>query len=269
MIRLFQFLYFSNIITSLTGAFLTLGIMRKLGITEKSWFPIFVFFAVLATYTYQRWRRYIQLIHTDSEHVAWIKSNQLVHLLIFTIGFLGSGYFIFIQFTFFLKLIPWLLIPAFISLWYVHSFFGIVFREIPYVKSFAVVFTWLILVIWFPIYLFGDSTVLTVLHLSIFHFFLLFGVLILFDIRDIEYDTSKIKTLPLLVGSRWGRWLAIYCFVVGIGYSLFTQCLNFIDLAIPFILILLSLKVKPKGPVSYFALLDLLLAVQGLVYYFL
>jgi 4-hydroxybenzoate polyprenyltransferase len=124
-------------------------------------------------------------------------------------------------------------------------------------------------VIWIPIYLFGDSTVLTVLHLSIFHFFLLFGVLILFDIRDIEYDTSKIKTLPLLVGSRWGRWLAIYCFAIGIGYSLFTHCLNFIDLAIPFILILLSLKVKPKGPVSYFALLDLLLAVQGLVYYFL
>lgn len=269
MIRLFQFLYFSNIITSLTGAFLTLGIMRKLGITEKSWFPIFVFFAVLATYTYQRWRRYIQLIHTDSEHVAWIKSNQLVHLLIFTIGFLGSGYFIFIQFTFFLKLIPWLLIPAFISLWYVHSFFGIVFREIPYLKSFAVVFTWLILVIWVPIYLFGYSTVLMVLHLSIFHFFLLFGVLILFDIRDIEYDTSKIKTLPLLVGSRCGRWLAIYCFVIGIGYSLFTHCLNFIDLAIPFILILLAIKVKPKGPVRYFALLDLLLAVQGLVYYYL
>jgi 4-hydroxybenzoate polyprenyltransferase len=122
-------------------------------------------------------------------------------------------------------------------------------------------------VIWVPIYLFGYSTLLTGLHLSILHFFLLFGVLILFDIRDVEYDAYKIKTLPLLIGISWGRWLAIFCFVVGIGYSLVTQCLNYIDLIIPFILILLALKVKPKGPVSYFALLDLLLAVQGLVYY--
>ncbi len=267
MYRLIQFLYFSNIITSLTGAFLALGILKKLGIDHQNWYPEFIFFAVLVTYTYQRWRRYIQLIHTHSEHVEWIKSNQWIHFGVFIAGLIGSSFYMLSHIHLFFRLLPWLILPVFISIWYVHSFFCVIFREIPYVKSFTVVITWLVMVLWVPVFLFGCSANLIVLHLSIFHFFLLFGVLILFDIRDIEYDISKIKTLPLLVGERWSRWLAIYCFLVAIGYSLFTNSLNYIELILPVVLILQTVFAKPKGPVFYFALLDLLLASQGLIYY--
>lgn len=269
MYKFFQLLYFSNILTSLTGAILVFGIIKLLGVEDGGWYPIFIFFAILATYTYQRWRRYIRLINTTSEHVAWIKSHQYAHLFVFIIGCVGSLFFIINNFQLCLKLIPWLILPGIISLWYVHSFFGIILREVPYLKSLLVVFTWLTLVIWIPAFLFGFSSNLLLLHISIIHFFVLFGILVLFDVRDVEYDSLKIKTLPILIGVNYGKFLAVYCFSFALLYGMVTECITFVGAIVPILYMLLSFCAKPKGPMWYFALLDILLGIQGLVYCFM
>jgi len=253
------------LLTSFSGALLSFGILTKLKIQGANWYPWFLFFAVLVTYTYQRWRRYMLLKHTKSEHILWINSNKLFHLFIFIVGVVGSLSFILLHFTAFMKIIPGLLIPTIISIWYVHPFCGIVLREVPYIKSFLIVFTWIALVLWIPSYLYGIE-LLDGLHQTIVLFFYLFGILLLFDLRDIEYDSQKIKTFPILIGEKFTKWLAFYCFLLVVFYNLSTGYMHLLEMIPVFLVMGCVFFAKPKGPVWYFACLDLLLAVQGLFY---
>lgn len=265
MIRFFKYLYFSNLITSFSGAFLSFGIINKLKIQGLNWYPWFLFFAVLVTYTYQRWRRYLYLIDTKSEHIQWINSNKLVHFFIFIVGILGSLTFILFNFQQFIKIIPGLLVPSIISIWYVHPFCGIILREVPYIKSFLIVFTWIALVLWIPCYLSGVD-LLAGLHQSVILFFFLFGILLLFDLRDIDYDAQKIKTFPILIGEKYTKILVFYCFFLVVFYGLVTGYIQLVEIFPICILLTLVFFARPKGPTFYFACLDLLLAVQGLFY---
>lgn len=265
MIRYLRYIYFSNLLTSFSGAFLSFGIITKLKIQGANWYPCFLFFAVLITYTYQRWRRYIQLKYTKSEHIQWINSNKIFHHFIYLIGVAGCSTIILLHLKEFIKIIPGLLIPTIISIWYVHPFRGIYLREVPYIKSFLIVFTWIALVLWIPGYLYGVY-LLDVLHQTIVLFFFLFGILLLFDLRDIEYDAQKIKTFPILIGEKYTKWLAFYCCILVVVYSLLVGCMNLLESIPAIVLMLFVLFAKPKGPVWYFACLDLLLALQGMVF---
>lgn len=265
MIRFVKYLYFSNLITSISGAIFSYGINYKLEIKGADWYSFFIFFAILSTYTYQRWRRYIQLINKKSEHIEWINSNKRVHFIVLILGLIGSLTFIFLHYDSFIKIFPALLIPTIICLWYVHPIFGVILREVPYIKSFLIVFTWITLLLWIPIYLF-DAVFLDGLHLTIILFFFLFGILLLFDLRDIEYDFKKIKTFPILVGERYAKILAIYCFLFVGFYGLFTNYLNFLECIPVILLVCLVFYARSKGPSMYFACLDLMLAIQGLFY---
>ena len=51
------------------------------------------------------------------------------------------------------------------------------------------------------------------LHLIV-RFLFIFSITIPFDIRDLKYDQRKIKTIPIVVGERKSKWIAVMSLIV-------------------------------------------------------
>ena len=160
---------------------------------------VFVFFATLFTYNFQRIVRIKKgIAHKRKE---WVMNNRVfIYSLITLSGFISL--FFFFQFNPNTQIL--LLTTGIISVLYP---FGL--RKIPFIKIFIISSIWTIssmgLLISENNLPLNSNTILQLFS----RFLFVFAITIPFDIRDVKYDKNNIKTIPILVGIFISRLIAM------------------------------------------------------------
>ena len=135
-------------------------------------------------------------------------------------------------------------------------------RKIPFTKIFIISFVWttstMLLLALENNIVFSEYIAL---HL-ISRFLFVFAITIPFDIRDIKYDSGKLKTIPLIVGEKKSKWLAnlaiLICVIITIVQQLQNNIIlsNFLALIALYILTLILItKSAQKNNEMYFSFL--------------
>ena len=113
---------------------------------------------------------------------------------------------------------PLLLIISIFSFFYVWKipFFNKNIRDIPYVKLYVLGVTWVLATCVLPYYLFGNQHWIWndwVILLGSLLFMI--GIIIPFDMRDVEVDHPSHKTIPQLLGLKKARNLTLVLWILG------------------------------------------------------
>ena len=160
---------------------------------------VFVFFATLFTYNFQRIVRIKKGI--SHKRKEWVLNNRdFIYSLITFSGFISL--FFFFQFNPNTQIL--ILTTGIISVLYP---FGL--RKIPFLKIFIISSIWTIssmgLLISENNLPLNSNTILQLFS----RFLFVFAITIPFDIRDVKYDKNNIKTIPILLGTFISKLIAI------------------------------------------------------------
>jgi 4-hydroxybenzoate polyprenyltransferase len=122
-----------------------------------------------------------------------------------------------------IKEIASLTVFAFISIWYVIPIFENKKRlsDYPIIKIFMVALVWAALAVIIPLGEINiDLKIKSLLFLEKFMF--IFALVIPFDIRDIEFDSSRnIKTIPIILGKRKSIIIALIAIFISIAIAIY------------------------------------------------
>ncbi|MAR39827.1 MAG: hypothetical protein CMD22_03965 [Flavobacteriales bacterium] len=167
--------------------------------SKNGYINVFVFFATIFTYNFQRIVRIKNgIAHKRKE---WLLNNlAFIYSLITFSGFISL--FFFFQFKPNTQIL--ILTTGIISVLYP---FGL--RKIPFLKIFIISSIWTIssmgLLISENNLPLNSNTILQLFS----RFLFVFAITIPFDIRDVKYDKNNIKTIPVLLGTFFSRLIAI------------------------------------------------------------
>lgn len=254
-----QFVVFSNIWISLSAATLTAQTLFLYDIKWRWTALLFVFFATLFSYNFQRLTRHkINIEHYDSERVIWIKRHRLF-LLIITIT---SGIFtIILSFSLSFQEIVFLIIPGIISILYSLGKFGL--RNLPSLKILFIALVWSASTVFISIF---KTNLESNLWMMTSVFLYIFSLCIPFDIRDIEVDESNKKTLPQIMGIPKSILIAISTFSIS-QIILFTLSNNYwIIVSFTSGVVLLLLSLKKRKELFYSGIIDGHIMLSALIF---
>jgi len=244
-----RFLTNSNIWVAFSALALTLS-SEILFQTSNFFISQFVFFATLFTYNFQRAVR----INKGNSHARknWLNKNRKGIYVLMVFSFLMSGYY-FANFK--LRTQAAILFVGVLSLFYP---FGL--RKIPFAKIFIISFVWVISTM---LLLVLENTIVFSEYIAwhlISRFLFVFAITIPFDIRDIKYDSDKLKTIPLILGEKKSKWLAnlaiLICVIITIVQQLQNNIIlsNFLALILLYFLTLVLItKSDQKNNEMYFS----------------
>ncbi len=210
----FLFLINSNIFVSF--CVLSLAISSEfLVVNSKNLLPtevsIFVFFATIFTYNFQR----IVRISKSQKHNRkdWTQKNKILIYLVMIISSVISLYF-YSKFKTNTQIA--IIFSGIISFLYP---FGL--RKIPFSKIFFISLIWttstMLLLILEEEIIFSSNIIA---HLII-RFLFVFAICIPFDIRDVKYDNIKLKTIPMYFGVSKSKLISFICLLFSIIISTF------------------------------------------------
>ncbi|MFK8037445.1 MAG: hypothetical protein AB8B74_04095 [Crocinitomicaceae bacterium] len=201
---------YSNIWISLGAVCFSLFASRVLDFELPLFYILFIFSATLFTYNFQRLiKRYVFSSQGISgPRLKWIERNVFSVYLITTISGIAACI---LGWQFILE-IWWLFaVVGFFSLFYVLNLpiLKVNLRSIPGVKIFVLGVTWVIATQILPFFLFSAG-VLSASRIIFFIGSMLFmlAISIPFDIRDLELDNRKLRTIPQTLGIKNARYLA-------------------------------------------------------------
>jgi len=180
----------------------------------------FVFFSTLFAYNFQRIVKIkINRSEISGNRAKWINQNINVIYAILILSFGLTSYFAY----FFIKDV-WIFIVliSFLSFFYVWKipFLKINLRNIPTIKIYVLALTWVLTTVILPLFLFGNlsynfNTILLLVGALLF----IISITIPFDIRDVNLDHPKQKTIPQIIGVKKSVVLAIVLLII--SHSLF------------------------------------------------
>ncbi len=165
---------------------------------------IFIFFATILTYNFQR----LVIIQKgiDNKKSSWIRKNKKI-IYFLSILSLIITFFLFLNFKFQTQIV--IIFCGIISFLY-----PFLLRSIPYLKIFIISIVWMLISLTLLVIeneLFIDQNIYY-LHMSRFCF--VFAITIPFDIRDILIDFKNIKTIPVIFGEKRSKYIsAIFLFL--------------------------------------------------------
>ena len=231
IVKILDFLVVSNIYVSLGVVSLTLLSLdiRRIEHPNLLWF---VFFATLFVYNF------IRLVNIKST-ISLCESKR--HQIIFR--FRNFFWFICIisallSFYFFVTISEYIFLPILV-LGCVSVIYGLPIyknkshlfrlRDVPGLKIFLIAFVWAYVTEGFPALIIGEP----LYYLAIFERFLfIFAITIPFDIRDVNYDSSYLATIPQSFGITTAKWIALFAILLSeliLFYRLFyNNDLNFV-----------------------------------------
>ncbi|MDA9563898.1 UbiA family prenyltransferase, partial [Flavobacteriales bacterium] len=136
----------------------------------------------------------------------WVVRNTRMLTFITAISSLIAGYFAMILS---LKILMFLLPVALISVGYsIPVFFGKRLRDFPTIKIYLIAIVVALVVVVLPAM--GKEVLIDELFmLLVVQVLFILGITIPFDIRDINVDTNDLKTIPILLGVRNSKILAM------------------------------------------------------------
>jgi len=221
----FRFLVFSNYWISIAAVLYTALTVFQLNLKIPSLLYWFVGSCTLCSYCLQR---YVQLGNRKkkkSSRQYWLEGNRL-HL---GLTILASA--ILAMITGLSVLSPWQIVSCIpivaISFIYSIRIFGKKhakggLRDIPGIKIFMVAISWVFLCGFLPIWINGlkNISAVEVLTISLEKFLFIFAITIPFDIRDLQLDDLRQRTIPQVIGIEKSIILAIALlfFATGLGW---------------------------------------------------
>ncbi|HIG33168.1 MAG TPA: hypothetical protein EYQ09_07030 [Flavobacteriales bacterium] len=259
----FRFLIFSNILVAFCVLALVLSTEILLGIQVNYKVSQFVFFATLFAYNFQR----VVRIKKGKHHIRkeWLNRHKIAIYSFMLLGGLISAR-LFFEFQPSTQIA--IVVSGALSVGYP---FGL--RKIPGSKIFIIALVWTI------------STMLLILlenqipisqnitlHL-LTRFLLIFSITIPFDIRDLNFDSKELRTIPLVFGAVKARIIAIsalfICAIIGIVQYI-NKDINFPNLLALILLYFASSIFIAKSDVSrremYFAFWVESLSILGYIF---
>ena len=160
---------------------------------------IFIFFATILTYNFQR----LVIIQKgiDNKKSSWIRKNKKT-IYFLSILSLIITFFLFLNFKHQTQIV--IIFCGIISFLY-----PFLLRSIPYLKIFIISIVWTLISLTLLVIeneLFIDHNIYY-LHMSRFCF--VFAITIPFDIRDILIDFKNIKTIPVIFGEKRSKYISV------------------------------------------------------------
>ena len=249
--KLFNFYIYSNIHVSLAVMCLTKITLLQFDIFENI-SPLFVFFSTIVSYNAIR---FININKIRTASAAWIMSHKtelLVLNIISAIGLAITTYLL--NFKAILVLIPFVLATSL----YISPFkiWKLNLRDVPGLKLFLISFSWAGVTVLFPV-IQNELEVSKNIALLFFERFLfVLAITIPFDIRDIDYDSPKIFTLPQVIGIRKSKVtgiISLFLFLLIAYYRIGDLDTSFLVIFIVAILSSILIGSSSKSQSNYYS----------------
>lgn len=263
--ELIKILNYSNTFISVVAFLLSYGIISLLGEKDALVYSLFVFFSTLATYNFQRLSRADELIVFESEFLNWIRKYKKWIVVIIVVSIIVDLVIFMVYFTLFKPVFFILIIALLLSVLYVFSIKGRSLRSVSYVKMYLIAMIWTLVVGLIPLIIFHQFKFEKTMFVSA-HFFLILSLCIPFDVRDLNYDSPDLKTLPQIVGIQSSKVISlillfVYYFLsylfIGWDIKLFVFVL---------FMVFLLLNMSNNRSENYYLVIDLSIGVLGYLY---
>jgi len=212
-----EFILFSSIFISLCAVALCMETNILLGLPLNHFsFYCFVFGATLAQYNLHYFAKTVAV--TGSQRQAWSQNKKQLHLILLI---LGGALILFSFFSFHLK--HFIILGCLGAISFLYSFPFLPFEKKRRIKDYGllkiltITLLWTLVTVWFPV---NSMSVANELFLLIFfkRFVFMFVLCLLFDVRDMEIDSSdNINTLAVMIGKKRSYFLSytlLFIFVV-------------------------------------------------------
>lgn len=209
--KILNFYIFSNIHVALASVFLVYISFWNFNLHP----PIkYLIFAFLSTFTAYHFVQIFDSFFYQSHTKNFFQYVKNFHFLLFILGFMSM-----FCVTFFFKMQElWVLLPVFLlTICYAIPFVRINkktvnLRRFPTLKIFVIVLVWDLFTVWFPL----QSKVFEAQFWIEFiqRFALLAALVIPFDIRDYEIDSSDMSSLPQRLGVEQAKKVGILLMLV-------------------------------------------------------
>ena len=210
--KLLANLIFSNLYVSLAAGLISAGINSFLHYPFSIEIGLFIFSSTLSIYSFQRLVKYKLEEKRESELNTWIEKNQIIQIIYISLSSLLSIYLYFFILKAFDNTKWWMIISFLLSVMYAVKMKGVSLRDIPYIKIHLIAIVWC-KALFFPIVLQNDYTTSNLAFISS-HYFFFIALCIPFDIRDLNYDNLKLRTLPQLIGVSNSRFLSMFSMLI-------------------------------------------------------
>ncbi len=274
--KFFAFILFGNIFISLCAIALCIetSLLLQLPFNNIS----FYFFVAGATVVQYNLHYLVKTTAVmGSERLSWSLQNKNLHIVLFIIGCI---FIIISLFSFRLQHFFILLILGAIA--FLYSFPALPFgkkkriKDYGFLKIITLALFWTLVTVWFPV---SDLSVNRTLYLFIFakRFVFMFVLCLLFDVRDIDVDSSEnINTLPVIVGRKKSYNIAramvlVFLILSYVQYVLFPETGVFLAMILSALatFIVLELSRKIKSDFFYLAGIDGMMLLQAILVYLL
>jgi hypothetical protein len=206
--KIFDFLLFSNCYVAYCVVVLCMSTEFLLGYYSYQ-LNLFVFFATLFTYNFQRLLR-MEVKAELSHRQQWLQANQKGLWFVTMVSAVATVYFsLSLSIDSLVLLIP----LGAIALMYplpMIPFKGkmLRLREVPGIKIFLIALVWALVTVGLLVEQQQLSWTVDVWLLFLQRFFFVFAITIPFDIRDLKYDSTQLKTIPSILGEEKARYVA-------------------------------------------------------------
>lgn len=207
--RILNYIVYTNLIVSLSASLLCTGLLSYLGLTSVNRYGVFIFFATLFVYNFQR---LVKTRSNESKWLYWVNEHLPLVLIICTISSIITVIWFIVKFDASLVILGVIGFAGVISVLYVLKLGKTNLRDIPHVKIYLIAFVWAVMIVLFP--LMNEGQLEGNIHLFILHFLYILAVTIPFDIRDLKYDHDYHKTIPQLVGVLGAKIIGVGLLVI-------------------------------------------------------
>lgn len=241
----FDFYIQSSIHVSLAVVSLYFVFVRVNEILINWYLAGFVFFASVTGYNFVKYASIAKLYHKRL-------TKALKSILVFSF----FSFFMLLYFCFKLSLVllPLIMVLGLLTFLYAIPLgsFGN-FRSIAGLKIYFVAFCWVILVVFLPVLDSGFDFKIVYLYYALQFFLLVVSLIIPFDIRDLNYDDSALKTLPQNLGILRAKIVGLVLMFVFVGIEfLFLKSGNLGAVIFTFLITSLSIWLSPRPNISNF-----------------
>lgn len=195
------------------------GEIFSLAVLELS---IFAGFSTIFSYNVIRFLKYKNHALKKSLMV-WFENNKGKVFVVTGFSFLGLLFFgSFLKFSAFLFLIPLVFIVAcYMTPVFRHGISYRTLRNLPFIKIFSIAFTWS-----------GVSVILPFLNCAtpmdrvswfyfVYQFLFVFVWTLPFDLRDVDFDSHEMKTIPQLLGVKGTKILGVLILILMVVLAYF------------------------------------------------
>jgi hypothetical protein len=122
-------------------------------------------------------------------------------------------------------------------------------REWVGLKVFLVVLSWTLVTYVLPVFTLEQEFSLEIFFLGCQRFFLIYGLMCIFEIVDLQFDNQLLQTLPQRIGVKWTKlfsffWLSLFLIIEIYFYS---NQFSWINLSFLFIILLFLFFVKENS----------------------